>query len=102
MTAIAKEKAVGMLKEAIGKFRGDDLIQVYDELFPATPAPAEVRNDPTLVQNRILQHIDHGLEVEEILDLWSVVFPKDRNVGFDEDTGSIQINNEAKPFQYAD
>ena len=81
MAAIATDKAVGMLKQAIGQFQADDLREVYNELFPERPiSEGETRKDPALVERRVLQHIDNGLEIQEILDLWRVVFPKDRNV----------------------
>ncbi len=103
MAAIAREEAVGMLKQAIGQFQADDLREVYNELFPEKPvSEEETRKDAPLVEKHVLQHIDHGLEIQEILDLWRVVFPKDRNVFYDDDTATVHTNEESNPFQYAD
>jgi hypothetical protein len=103
MAAIAREEAVGMLKHAIGQFQADDLRETYNELFPETPvSEGQVRKDAGGTKSRILDHINHGLEIEEILDLWPVVFPNDRNVFYDEDTATIHINEEPQRIQYAD
>ena len=41
-----------------------------------------------------------GLEAEEIVDLWNVVFPEDRNVWYDEEAKTIHFNEEV--VGYAD
>ena len=40
-------------------------------------------------------HIRSGLEAEEIVDLWNVVFPGDRNVWYNEEDDEIHYNEEA-------
>ena len=38
--------------------------------------------------------IPGGLEAEEIVGLWNVVFPEDRNVWYDDETKAIHFNEE--------
>jgi hypothetical protein len=103
MATIAREKAVGMLKQAIEQFQADDLREVYNELFPEKPiSEEETGRDAPQVEKRVLQHMNNGLEIQEILDLWRVVFPRDRNVFYDDDTATIHTNEESNPLQYAD
>jgi len=103
MAAIARKEAVAMLKQAIGQFQADDLREVYNELFPETPVSEDqVRKDPDGTKSRISDHINQGLEIEEILDLWRVVFPSDRNVFYDEESETVHINEESQWVQYAD
>ncbi|MHC5541359.1 hypothetical protein ACYOEI_24320 [Singulisphaera rosea] len=40
------------------------------------------------------RHIRDGLEAEEIVDLWNVVFPTDRHVWYDEGSRVIHYNEE--------
>ena len=78
--------------ERIAKFaeqaRPSTLREIYLELFPdrasTTPPPA----------SDLARHIRGGLEAEEIVDLWNVVFPGDRNVRYDEDANAIRYNEE--------
>jgi hypothetical protein len=46
--------------------------------------------------------MDKGLEVEEILALWSVVFPKQRRVWFDEDESLVHYDEKTEPVGKAD
>ena len=73
MATITKRQAVDRLTEAIRKARPDDLVEIHNELFPEKPTT----------------DIDNGLEVEEILDLWHVIFPKHRTVWFEEEEGLL-------------
>ena len=66
----------------------DDLCQFYNELYPAEPASGE--NLATIripLRQQIVEHINAGLEPEEVVDLWSVAFPKDREVYYNEEDG---------------
>ena len=64
------------------------LPEIYAELFPegSPGAPA--------VASEIARQIRAGLEAEEMVDLWNVVFPEDRNVWYDEETRAIHFNEE--------
>lgn len=42
----------------------------------------------------IARRVREGLEAEEIVDLWNVVFPEDRQVWYDEEVNSICYNEE--------
>jgi len=57
--------------------------------------PSDVKKDLPNFQKQIFDHIEKGLEVEEILDLWRVVFPKDRRVHFDETTDEIAFKDQS-------
>ena len=59
--------------------------------MPAAPSAAD-----------LAQHVRSGLEAEEIVDLWNVVFPDDRNVWYDEEDDKIHYNEEAIGYAEAD
>ena len=86
MATITKGQAVDRLTEAVKTAHPDDLAEIHNELFPEKPTTEEeAKADPSALVKEIVAHIDRGLEVEEILDLWHVIFPKHRGVWFDED-----------------
>ena len=97
MPTISKEQAAEMLRGKVTDLPADDLIEVYNELFPEDPA-TEI---PALV-DRVVAHLQRGLEVEEILDLWTVVFPKYRHASYDEETETIHYYEEAELIPYAE
>ena len=101
MPAMKKDQAISKLTQAIHALQQDDIVDVYNELFPEHPSDAtRVNENPHQFQEQILDQIDKGLEVEELLDLWRVVFPKDRRVHFNEETNELTYNDQE--FLYAD
>ena len=49
--------------------------------------------------SEIARQIRGGLEAEEIVDLWNVVFPEDRNVWYNpEETNAIHFNEEMADY----
>jgi len=90
MATITKQQAVDRLTKAVRKAGPDDLAEIHNELFPEKPTTEDkAKEDPSAFVKKIVAHIDNGLEVEEILDLWHVIFPKHRTVWFDEDEGLL-------------
>lgn len=88
MPAISMSRAAEKLAEVVATAKPSDLEQIHAELFP------EQQSSTPLAASTIAQHILSGLEAEEIVDLWNVVFPNDRNVWYDEETSEIHYNEE--------
>ena len=103
MCAVARDEAVNVLTNAVTDAPTDELVEFYNELFPDEPiSEADVQHDTAPLVGRIVAHIECGLEIEEIVDLWNVVFPRHHHVEFDEVTQSLQYSDEAESFQLAD
>jgi hypothetical protein len=103
MATITKQQAVDRLTQAVKEAQPDDLIEIHNELFPEKPARmAEAEGNPSALIKKILAHIDSGLELQEILDLWNVTYPKHRRVWFDEDGGLMHYDDKFEPVEYAD
>jgi hypothetical protein len=100
MPVVSKDQAIELLtREVEENLRADELLEVYDELFPDDPYPAEeARRDVAPLIERIVGHIQGGLAVEEIVDRWGLVFPKHRNVWYDEGEGGIHYSEESEPL----
>ena len=95
MSAVSKDQAVQRMSTEIKQFACDDLVEVHNELLPDAPQSMDDREvDCEKLTTGIIDRILSGLEVEEIVDLWNVVFPKDRNVWYDDETETVHFNEE--------
>jgi hypothetical protein len=103
MPAVTRDRAVELLTEAVKSAHADDLVEIHYELFPEQPISQEEagRSRPGVV-DQILDHIHNGLEPEEIVDLWNVVFPDHWGVSFDEEDGLLHYNQEQRAFTQTD
>ena len=83
--------ATERLTHAISHMGTDDLLEVFNELFPGKPATDDGSYDEGTLVKQIVVHIGEGLEPEEVVDLWNVVFPRDREVYFDEENDLLHF-----------
>jgi len=92
MPAIRKSEAMEKLARALEAASSEDLVDIYAELFPekALPSASAVK---ALVGEMAL-YVRTTIEPEELVDLWNVVFPTDRNVYYDEVDGVVIYNQE--------
>ena len=86
MPALTIPEATEKLAKAVEKAKPSTLGEVYAELFLEKPSPAP---PPA---NDIARQIRGGLEAEELVDLWNVVFPEDHDVYYNEETKAIHFN----------
>jgi hypothetical protein len=91
MRTVSVDAASEKLTGAVGGMDADDLLQVYNELFPDDPA---TDGDTAPLVEHIVDHISHGLEPEEVVDLWNVVFPQDREVYFNEEDNLLHFDED--------
>jgi hypothetical protein len=96
MPALSTKEAIERLAKGVEQARPPALAEVYAEIFPekagtATPSAAD-----------LARHVRSGLEPEEVVDLWNVVFPLDRNVWYDEQEDQIHYNEEVVGYAEAD
>ena len=92
MPTLSKTQASEKLAEVVEKAKSSDLVEIYAELFP------EELSSPPLTASDIAERIRSGLEAEEIVDLWNVVFPEDRNVWYEEGSSTIRYNEEIAEY----
>ncbi len=103
MATIKKQEAVDRIVEAIKKSEWFDLHDYHNEIFPSKPmGEAKAKAHPAQVLKKILAHIDKGLEIEEIVDLWNVVFTRQRNVWFDEEEELLHYEIADESMEYAE
>lgn len=88
MPALSTKEAAENLARAVEKAKPGTLREVYAELFPEEPSPIP------LAAGDIARQIRSGLEAEEIVDLWNVLFPDDHDVYYNEETKTIHYNEE--------
>jgi hypothetical protein len=88
MATISRDQAAELFTEAVKKAPPDELAEFYNELFPMQPTTEQApRQMPEAIVDRVLAHIQQGLEIEEVLDFWNVVFPERNRLSFDEEDG---------------
>jgi hypothetical protein len=85
MPVVTQDKALELLTNEVEKFGADELLEVYNEVFPDDPYTLEeAREDATPLIKRLADRINSGLGIAEIIDLWAVICPRHRNVWYDE------------------
>ncbi len=94
MSAIRKSEAVEKLAAAVSTASCDTLAEIYTELFPERQAPDVSGARGKAVTEELVRYVRNGLEPEEIVALWNVVFPADRHVHYDEEQDVIRYNEE--------
>ena len=98
MPVVTKEQALGLLtNEVQEKLGADELLEVYNEVFPDDPYTAEeVEEDSSPLIEQLVDHINGGLAIDEVMDLWGLIFPKHRNVWYDDEEERIHYNEETE------
>jgi hypothetical protein len=88
MPELSTQDAAEKLASVVEKAKQSILTEIYAEFFSEKPTSTPPTADEIACYIRI------GLEAEEIVDLWNVVFPEDLNVRYDEETKTIHYNEE--------
>ena len=96
MPALSTDEAAERLAKVIETAKPTILMEIYAELFPGKPAAAA----PTAAN--LARLVRDGLEAEEVVSLWNIVFPADWNVWYDEVDEKIHYNEESLGYEEAD
>jgi len=98
MPVVNKDRALELLtSEVQEKLGADEVLEVYNEVFPDDPHTEEAAHgDVTPMIERLVDHVNRGLEIAEVIDLWGLIFPRHRNVWYDEEEERIHYNEEAE------
>ena len=103
MPEVTPADAVKTLTEKVRAMDLDDLRDAHNELFPETPIPPiDPRSQEAGIRQKVIDYLTCGIAVEEILDLWSAVFPEAWNVYYDDETGTIHYLVEPEAIPRAD
>ena len=95
MQTVARDEAIRRLNQEINTMGADNLAEAYNELFPSQPTNEEhARRNRDALLARISDHMGRALETEEIVDLWHVVFPRDRLFGYDDELDTFRYDFE--------
>ena len=74
MLMIPIKEAVERLAKAVELSSPDHLLQIYTELHPANPYPDVTGEKAGRLAKELAAAIRKGIEPEEVVDLWNVVF----------------------------
>jgi len=98
MPVLSNDAAVERLTRIVeDKFGPDELLEVYNELFDEAPYTSEeAHDDPTQISEQLVDHINGGLDPEDLLQAWNLICPHDRQVWYDEDKKMFHYNEVEK------
>ena len=98
MPVVTKEQALELLTNKVQeKLGADELLEVYNEVFPDDPSTEEeAHEDVTPLIEQLVAHINSGLEIDVLMDLWALIIPKHRNIWYDEVEDRIHYNEETE------
>src|SRR5262249_48914387 len=85
MPVVTKEQVLELLASGGQEnLRADELLEVFQEVFPDRRlTEEEVHADSWPLIEQFIAHINSGLEIDEVMNLWGVIFAKHRNVWYD-------------------
>jgi hypothetical protein len=98
MPAVNKDQALELLTRQVEENLGtDELLEVYNEVFPDDPCTEEdAEADSGRLVEQLADHVNSGLEIDEIMDLWRLILPGHRNLWYDEEEEMIHYNEKAE------
>lgn len=96
MPALPLHEAAEKVAQGVESARPTVLREIYSEIYPEKP-PVE---SPSAAE--LARLVRGELEPEEIVDLWNVVYPADRNVWYDEEDEQVHYNEELAEYTDAD
>ena len=98
MPVVTKEQALELLtNEVQEKLGADELLEVYNEVFPDDPyTEEEVHEDSWPLIEQLVDHINGGLEIDVLMELWRLIIPKHHHVWYDEVEERLHYNEETE------
>lgn len=101
MPAVTQDQALQLLSAEVQKYETDELLEVYNEVFPAHPSSLrKARKDPSPLVRELIEYIHSGLEIDQIIDLWGVILPRDHHLWYNEIEETIHYNEETESVPY--
>jgi hypothetical protein len=96
MPMVTKAEAVQRITDEFKKFTDEDWVDVFNELF----ARRMVKGQPSArkmqsIRKEVVDHVEQGLEVDDILSLWHIMFPKCRNREYDEEADTLSYDDQS-------
>jgi hypothetical protein len=97
MPTVTQDQALALLTKEVERYETDELLEVYNELFRTRPRTLEeAKKDPSRLVAEIVAHIHSGLGIDELVHLWGLIIPRDRNVWYNEEEDTIYYNEETE------
>ena len=86
MSALSTYEAAERLAKVVETAKPTILSEIHAELFPEKPRTG------ALSAADLVKYVRTGIEADELVSLWNVVFPADRNVRYDEEDRKIHYD----------
>lgn len=103
MPTTSLAEAVRALTGKVEGMDSDDLRDAHNELFPATPLQSiDSKGEETSIRQKLIVYLRDDIAVEEVLDLWGIIFPEARSVYQDDETRMIHFLVDPEVVRRAD
>ncbi len=100
MPALTLDQAVEVMCKAVREtFPADEVLEIYNEVFPTHPHPWEdlASGVQPLIQE-LVAYFKSGLSPSMIAELWSLLFTRHQDVYYNEEDDHLYYNEEAEPI----
>src|SRR5271166_3724358 len=96
MAAVTQAEAVARLTKAVEENLDPYYLQgLYNFIFRQSPVTIEeVQRDPRPIVERVVKHLNDGLDVEWIVHFWPLICPRDRRIWYNEEDDRIYFNED--------
>jgi hypothetical protein len=98
MPVMTRDQALELLtSEVQQKLPADEVEEVYNEIFRFNPpAEQEARRNSGPLAEQLAVYFNSGLEIDEIVELWRLIFTRHRNIWYNEEEELIHYNEESE------
>jgi hypothetical protein len=98
MPEVTTAEALQLLTRAVREqFGPDELLEIYNEVFPRDPrTQEEAHKDPQALIGRLVDHINGMVEMDYLVYLWRLIFVGHRDVWYNEEDERLHYNEGAE------
>jgi len=98
MPVITVDQALELLtREVQQKLPADEVVEVYNDVFPETPSTEyEANANVEHLIEQIVAYITGERGQEDIVYLWGLIFPRHRNIWYNEEDDRLYYNEETE------
>ena len=93
MLSVTKQDAIDRIIEAARTMGPYSLVDLHNEIDPYHRLTELAPDEIAPVRRKVLDYLEGGIEIEEVLDFWRSVFPHVGKVDYDYDTDVLYYSD---------
>jgi hypothetical protein len=98
---IPADQAVAMMTKRVeDELAWDELLEIHNELFPKHQASEEeAQQHRSVLVQRLVERITAWAAIENFVDVWGMLFPRHRNVWYNEEDKTLHYNEDSEAVE---